>query len=143
MWTLVVGGESGLTLFSDEELRAHGVTPDTLKQANYIKTKGIVDDHEWFDADFFGYTPNEAECMDPQIRLLHQCCWQTLEHAGCDPATFTGAIGIYAGLLTSPHWLNAVMQDTTDSTALYKASILNIHSVTALIAHALNLTALP
>lgn len=32
------------------------------------------------------------------------------------------------------------MQDTTDSTALYKASILNIHSVTALIAHALNLT---
>ncbi len=52
----------------------------------------------------------------------------------------TGAIGIYAGLLTSPHWLNAVMQDTTDSTALYKASILNIHSVTALIAHALNLT---
>lgn len=95
-------GESGLTLFSDEELRAHGVTPDTLKQANYIKTKGIVDDHEWFDADFFGYTPNEAECMDPQIRLLHQCCWQTLEHAGCDPATFTGAIGIYAGLLTSP-----------------------------------------
>ncbi|MCT8082733.1 hypothetical protein CYD76_30245, partial [Klebsiella pneumoniae] len=49
-------------------------------------------------------------------------------------------IGIYAGLLTSPHWLNAVMQDTTDSTALYKASILNIHSVTALIAHALNLT---
>lgn len=140
LWTLVVGGESGLTLFSDEELRAHGVTPDTLKQANYIKTKGIVDDHEWFDADFFGYTPNEAECMDPQIRLLHQCCWQTLEHAGCDPATFTGAIGIYAGLLTSPHWLNAVMQDTTDSTALYKASILNIHSVTALIAHALNLT---
>lgn len=70
LWTLVVGGESGLTLFSDEELRAHGVTPDTLKQANYIKTKGIVDDHEWFDADFFGYTPNEAECMDPANSLI-------------------------------------------------------------------------
>ncbi|WCE55799.1 beta-ketoacyl synthase N-terminal-like domain-containing protein [Escherichia coli] len=34
LWTLVVGGESGLTLFSDAELRAHALTPDTLKQAN-------------------------------------------------------------------------------------------------------------
>lgn len=140
LWSLVAGGESGLTLFSDEELRAHGLAADKLKQANYIKAKGVIDDHEWFDADFFGYTPNDAERMDPQIRLLHQCCWQTLEHAGCDPVTFAGAIGLYAGLLTSPHWLNAVMQDTPDATALYKASILNIHAVTALIAHALNLT---
>lgn len=78
--------------------------------------------------------------MDPQIRLLHQCCWQTLEHAGCDPVSFAGTIGVFAGLLTSPYWLDAVMKDMTDSTALYKASILNIHAATALIAHALNLT---
>ncbi|HGM7842568.1 TPA: amino acid adenylation domain-containing protein [Serratia marcescens] len=140
LWALIAGREAGLTLFSDDELLASGVSPEQLRQSNYIKTKGIIDDHEWFDADFFGYTPNEAELMDPQIRLLHQCCWQTLEHAGCDPVSFAGTIGVFAGLLTSPYWLDAVMKDTTDSTALYKASILNIHAVTALIAHALNLT---
>lgn len=74
LWTLVIRGESGLTLFSDEELYAYDVIPDTLKRANHIKTRRIIDGHEWFDVDFFGYTPDEAECMGSQIRLLYQHC---------------------------------------------------------------------
>ena len=140
LWQLISGRESGITYFSDDELLAYGVSPDQLYKSHYIKAKGVLDDLEWFDADFFGYTPNEAELMDPQIRLLHQCCWQALENAGCDPNNYAGSIGIFAGLLSSPYWLKAVIEDNHDATSLYKASMLNVSAATALIAHALNLT---
>lgn len=140
LWQLVCGRQSGITLFTDEELLAYGVSPDQLDTSNYVKAKGILDDLEWFDADFFGYTPNEAELMDPQIRQLHQCCWQSMENAGCDPNNYPGSIGIFAGLLSSPYWLKAVLEETHDATSLYKASMLNVSAATALIAHALNLT---
>ena len=140
LWQLISGRESGITLFSDDELLAYGVSSEQLNSSCYVKAKGVLDDLEWFDAAFFGYTPNEAELMDPQIRLLHQCCWQTMENAGCDPSTYSGSIGIFAGLLSSPYWLKAVIENSTDSTSLYKASLLNIHAATALIAHSLNLT---
>ncbi|OCG21775.1 colibactin hybrid non-ribosomal peptide synthetase/type I polyketide synthase ClbB [Gilliamella sp. App4-10] len=140
LWQLVSGRESGITLFSYQELQDYGISPTQLDNSNYIKAKGVLDDLEWFDADFFGYTPNEAELMDPQIRLLHQCCWQVLEHAGCDPNSYPGSIGIFAGLLSSPYWLQAVLKENHDATSLYKASMLNVSAATALIAHALNLT---
>src|SRR4051794_12422199 len=35
--------------------------------------------------------------MDPQHRLLLECSWQALEHAGYDAQRYAGPIGIYAG----------------------------------------------
>ena len=50
-----------------------------------------------FDADFFGYTPRDAEQLDPQHRLFLECAWQALEHAGYEGRRYPGAIGVYAG----------------------------------------------
>ncbi|MEJ2854458.1 MULTISPECIES: type I polyketide synthase [unclassified Saccharothrix] len=50
-----------------------------------------------FDAGFFGYAPSEALLLDPQHRVFLEVAWEALEHAGCDPTRFDGAIGVYGG----------------------------------------------
>ncbi|ELR72272.1 Malonyl CoA-acyl carrier protein transacylase [Fulvivirga imtechensis AK7] len=67
-----------------------------------IKAKGILEYNECFDFDFFGYSPNEAEFMDPQIRILHECTWEALEDAGYNPFEYNGLIGNYVGASTNP-----------------------------------------
>src|SRR5262249_3852131 len=63
----------------------------------------ILDDVEGFDAGFFGYTPLEAESMDPQQRIFLECAWEALESAGYNPATYNRAIGVYAGSKTNTY----------------------------------------
>ncbi|NLU93263.1 non-ribosomal peptide synthetase/type I polyketide synthase [Chitinophaga sp. Ak27] len=65
--------------------------------AGYVKAKGRLEAAEYFDASFFGYTPFEAAHMDPQMRIFHEMTWEALEHAGYDPFSYKGAIGLYAG----------------------------------------------
>ena len=42
----------------------------------------MLEDIEYFDAELFGYSPQDAEIMDPQIRILHECAYETLENEG-------------------------------------------------------------
>jgi len=65
-----------ITFFSDEELLRAGTNQAELHNKNYIKAKGIISGIENFDADFFGYLPKEAELLDPQIRLIHECAYE-------------------------------------------------------------------
>ncbi|MDG4773091.1 type I polyketide synthase [Solwaraspora sp. WMMD792] len=58
---------------------------------------GVLDDGEMFDAAFFGYPPGEALVIDPQQRVFLECAYHALEDAACDPATYDGLIGVYAG----------------------------------------------
>lgn len=58
---------------------------------------GVLDGADEFDARFFRCSPNEALLLDPQHRLFLEHSWAALEDAGHDPATFPGAIGVYAG----------------------------------------------
>ena len=37
---------------------------------------------EDFDAQFFGFSPREAESLDPQQRLLLEVAWEAFEDAG-------------------------------------------------------------
>ena len=37
---------------------------------------------EFFDAEFFGISANEAERMDPQQRLVPETAWEAVEDAG-------------------------------------------------------------
>ena len=64
--------------------------------AEVVSAGYLLDGADEFDARFFGYSPREAELMDPQHRLLLQCAWETLERAGCDPRRFDGLVGVYA-----------------------------------------------
>ncbi len=107
-WQNLCDGVESISFFSDEEVLASGVDPQLLNNPNYVKAKPAIADIELFDAEFFGYSPKEAQLIDPQQRLLLECAWESLEDAGCNPLTYKGAIGIYAGAVMNTYLLNNV-----------------------------------
>jgi len=96
-WENIRDGVESVTRYTDDELRALGVAEELLADPHYVKAGVPFDGKELFDAEFFGYTPRDAERLDPQHRIFLECAWQGLEHAGCDPQRHPGAIGVYAG----------------------------------------------
>jgi phthiocerol/phenolphthiocerol synthesis type-I polyketide synthase E len=104
-WRNLCAGVESIHFFSDQELDALGVAPKALREPNFVKARAMLDDVEYFDAEFFGYTPKEAEIMDPQHRVLLECAWEALEDSGYDPQCYSGAIGVYAGATVSTYLL--------------------------------------
>jgi acyl transferase domain-containing protein/acyl carrier protein len=81
---------------------------------------GVLADPDCFDAEFFGYAPREALIIDPQHRIFLECAWHALEHAGYDPATYPGAIGVYAGCSQTGY--ATLLHDRRDSRLLADVS---------------------
>ena len=108
-WENLKNGVESIAFFSDDELRQEGLDDETLKNPNYVKANAALERVGYFDASFFGYTPREAQIIDPQMRQFSQCVWHALEDAGYDPFGYSQRIGLYAG--ASPHfqWLGKVM----------------------------------
>jgi acyl transferase domain-containing protein/acyl carrier protein len=104
-WQNLRNGREAITFFSEQELLEVGVSPAQLRAPNYIRARPILEGIDLFDAPFFDYSPREAELMDPQHRLFLECSWEALEHAGYDPSTYDGAIGVYAGANLSTYLL--------------------------------------
>ncbi|NJO16202.1 MAG: acyltransferase domain-containing protein [Thioploca sp.] len=105
-WQNLRGGIESVTFFSDEELIATGIESTTLKQPNYVKAGAILANVELFDAEFFDFSPREAEITDPQHRIFLECAWESLENAGYALQPNDSVIGVYAGVGTSSYLLN-------------------------------------
>ena len=98
-WKNLVSGTESITFFTDDELRGAGIHPETIADPTYVRAAGIMEDAELFDAAFFGYTPTEAICIDPQQCQFLQTCWHALEDAGYNPYTYPGAVAVFASTL--------------------------------------------
>ncbi|MFF0018028.1 type I polyketide synthase [Streptomyces sp. NPDC005374] len=97
-WQNLCDGTQTATYFTDEELLAAGVSPESVADPQYVKVGQILPDIDMFDADLFRIPQDEAEVLDPQQRIFLECALTALEDAGCDPDRYTGAIGVYAGV---------------------------------------------
>jgi len=104
-WQNLRSGVESVSFFSDEELKQAGIDPAVLKDPNYVKAAAQLDGPELFDAPFFGFSPREAQVMDPQQRLFLECSWEALEHAGYDANRYEGSIGVYAGAFMNTYLL--------------------------------------
>jgi acyl transferase domain-containing protein len=111
-WQNLREGRCAVTSFSEEELLARGVDRDLLADPRYVRAGSLMDDIEMFDAEFFGYSPREAELMDPQHRVLLECAWAALESAGYDPGRYDGLIGVYAGASNNTYLMFNVARHT-------------------------------
>jgi len=107
-WKNLREGREGLTFFTDEEVEAAGCDLGTTR-GKRVRSRGVVDNADLFDAAFFGYTPREAEIMDPQQRVFLEVAWAALESAGFDPDRVPGAVGVYAGSSINTYYPNNVV----------------------------------
>jgi phthiocerol/phenolphthiocerol synthesis type-I polyketide synthase E len=116
-------GVESITTFSDDELRASGVPDSLISNSAYVKRGGILKNPENFDAAFFGYSPREAEYIDPQQRIFLECAWHAFEDAGYDPERTEQIVGVYAGcginnyllknLLSHSDWMESIVDFLT------------------------------
>ncbi|MCB2311582.1 acyltransferase domain-containing protein [Clostridium tagluense] len=104
-WELLKEGKEVSKELSKEELEQAGVSSDIYNKSNYVRTSGgIINNREFFDADFFGYSAVEAEIMNPQCRIAHEYAWSALEDAGYNPHIYKGKIGNYWGSGSTNYW---------------------------------------
>ncbi len=107
-WHNLCNGVESISFFEDAEILDSGVNAELLNNPNYVKASPILDDIAGFDADFWGYSPKEAQLLDPQQRLFLECSWSSLEDAGYDPFTYKGEIALYGGAATNTYLLNNI-----------------------------------
>jgi thioester reductase-like protein len=105
-WQNLEDGVESITDYTDEELLASGVDPAWLARPDYVKAGYELPGSDLFDAGFFGYSPRDAELIDPQQRLLMECAWEALEEAGYDSERASGPIGVFAGTSLPRYLLN-------------------------------------
>ena len=125
-WENLAGGVESISFFTDEELRAAGVPESDLSNPRYVRARGIIAEPAGFDAGFFGYSPREAEIIDPQQRVFLECAWEAFEDAGHDPARIAGDVGVFAGVGMNTYVFNLLPDpEILESVGSFQLSICN------------------
>jgi len=124
-WDNLREGRESIRFFTDEELLDSGIEAELIALPNYVRANGMLSDVAGFDAAFFGYTPTEAEIIDPQHRLFLENAWHTLEHAGYGAYTRDTAIGVFAGCSHNGYLLRNLMPHlyTSDAHSIYQVML--------------------
>ncbi|MDU0812757.1 non-ribosomal peptide synthetase [Bacillus siamensis] len=81
-WNNIKEGKESITFFSKEELRRFGVSEELADHPGFVPAKAVLEGKEMFDPGFFGFSPKDAEYMDPQLRMLLLHSWKAIEDAG-------------------------------------------------------------
>jgi amino acid adenylation domain-containing protein len=115
-WRNLRAGVRSIHRFSDEELKAAGVSRRERSAPGYVPAAGVLEGAEMFDAAFFGVTPREAMAMNPQQRVFLECAWEALERAGYASGTYPGRVAVYAS-----EGQNRYLLDVLDQPELVRA----------------------
>ena len=120
-WTNLRDGVESICPLSEEELTKAGVDSSLISRPDYVKAGGPLIDVEYFDAQFFGFSPKDAAIMDPQHRHFMECCWEALEHAAHPPSKFPGSVGVFAGCGMNAYFMRNVLpnSDLMNSVGLF------------------------
>jgi acyl transferase domain-containing protein len=138
-WRNLRDGINSISYFSVSDLEKAGVPRATLNDPQYIRASPILQDADKFDASLFGYSPREASFIDPQQRVLLECAWEALEHAGYSAAEYPFPIGVYAGSSLNTYFLYSGLHRRLEKEFVLALSSSDKDFVATRIAHKLNL----
>lgn len=111
-WHHVEHGVEAMTFFERAELNGWGVPDETVDRPNFVPARSVVEDYDCFDARLFGYSPHDSVLMDPQQRILLECAWSALEHAGIAPIAPDGnRIAVHVGTGMNVYLLDLLWPD--------------------------------
>jgi acyl transferase domain-containing protein len=110
-WENIYLKKESIRIFSDDYLRKIGVDIKDLEDPNYVKAGTFLKGTKEFDAEFFGYTPREAEIMDPQQRKFLEMAWSAYENAGyATDSKNEYRVGVFAGCTMNTYILQNLIK---------------------------------
>lgn len=125
-WSNLQNGVESVSRFTEEELREYGNSEKEVSNPAYVRAKGLIENADLFDASFFGFSPNEASMLDPQVRLLAQCTYHALEDAGYDFEKNLNRVGLFAGAIPNINWQGHCFRHSgTEYSEQFSSLILN------------------
>lgn len=114
LWSNLLNEVESISQLTDDELLEMGITKEVFTDKNYVKARGIFPNLEYFDSDFFHYTPGDARIMDPQVRAMHEEVYHALEDAGYSSDNREEAIGLFLGATNNFAWEASSLKRTLD-----------------------------
>lgn len=100
-WRNLCDGVDAVSRFADDELDP-AVSAATRQHPDYVRARGVLRDTDAFDAAFFGFTPREAQLMDPQQRIFLELVSTALDDAAVVPGA-AGPVGVFAGVYNNSY----------------------------------------
>lgn len=89
---------NGIDMVTDDPRRWPNDVHDLPQRLGKIKDHDL----ESFDCQFFGINENQAECMDPQLRMILESTYEAIVDAGLNPQELRGSrTGVYIGISKS------------------------------------------
>lgn len=122
-WQNLKDGKESIKFFSAEELRAAGIDENIISHPDFVPAKGYLENADQFDAQFFGYSPRDADFMDPQQRLFLMLAWEALENANYDAARYGGKIGVFAGCSENSYWFSIKNNEETRNAGMLENAL--------------------
>lgn len=96
-WRNIDDGVVSMRELTEDQLRDAGFSAEEIGSEDLVRIGTTLPGVADFAAEFFGYSPRDAETMDPQQRIFLEVCWEALETAG-HPSTQDGPVtGVFAG----------------------------------------------
>lgn len=108
-WENLRSGVESLETFSDAELDAAGIGTAIRSLPGWVPRGTVLEHADCFDASFFGYSPREAQIIDPQQRVFLECAWAALEDAGYAGEPHGRTVAIYAGSSLNTYLLSQLL----------------------------------
>ncbi|MBD1581824.1 non-ribosomal peptide synthetase/type I polyketide synthase [Pseudoalteromonas sp. S16_S37] len=141
-WQNISQGVESIQHYDEQQLQALGFSSQVLNNPNFVKSGYVLEGIEEFDANYFGYSPREAELLDPQQRLLLECSTEALELSGYGDDSQYRNVGVYVGIAESNYLLNNIMPNPEVMAGTGKSTFFGNSSgfASTLISYKLNLT---
>ncbi len=143
LWENLLNSHDSLELLSTDELLKLGLSQQSIDRKGYVAAARVLTDIEYFDYAFFGLSRREAELMDPQIRLLIQCAYNTFEDARITLQQQDSSTGVYVGVAGNRYLIDHILPNKAlvNSVGAQMIQIVNEKDFAATqVAYRLNLT---